>query len=175
MGTDTFAQRWADKERQCGLGELSDGMVCFDGELPGMDEPGRQLLIESGLPCSASPCLRFEDTCDLPRLEDMFLADEWSEQQKADLARYRMLGSDRTGNPICLEEATGKVWLLDHDSDFQKRQFMNTSVVHLAECLLACLGEGDAGQFEKAVRATDPAALAEDAFWFHEIDLMRAE
>ncbi len=51
--------------------------------------------------------------------------------------RYRILGSDGSGNPICIdEEHRSSVVVLEHDGGFRV-QFMNSSVPQLAECLLA--------------------------------------
>jgi hypothetical protein len=71
------------------------------------------------------------------------------------------------GNPICVDgEAT--IWLLDHEDWFTTRQFVNSGIRELAECLLAYLGERDAGRFRRAVAEIDPRALMEGAFWWHE-------
>jgi hypothetical protein len=67
----------------------------------------------------------------------------------------------RRGNPICIEQGTGAVVLLDHEDWFHTRQFLNSSVRQLAECLLAYMGEKNAARFRSAVQAIDPAALAE--------------
>jgi hypothetical protein len=76
-----------------------------------------------------------------------------------------MIGADGAGNPICLEQSTGTVVLLDHEDHFRTRQFVNSSVRQLAECLLAFMGEQEPERFRSAVRAIDPAALAEQSFW----------
>ena len=79
-----------------------------------------------------------------------------------------MIGSDGAGNPICLESTTGAVVLLDHEDWFRTRQFVNSNVHQLAECLLAYMGEHDPDRFRSALRRVDPAALAEKSFWWHE-------
>jgi hypothetical protein len=79
-----------------------------------------------------------------------------------------MIGSDGAGNPICVEKGTGAVVLLDHEDWFRTRQFINSSVRQLAECLLAYMGEQDPDRFRAAIKAIDSAAIAEGTFWWHE-------
>ena len=86
-----------------------------------------------------------------------------------------MIGSDGAGNPICVEQGTGAVVLLDHEDRFLTRQFVNSGVSQLAECLLAYMGERDPERFRGVVRAIDPAALAERSFWWHEAAGLSAE
>lgn len=50
------------------------------------------------------------------------------------------------------------------------RQYVNSSVSQLAECLLAYMGEEDAEQFRSAMQTIDPPALAEGSFWWHEAE-----
>ena len=61
----------------------------------------------------------------------------------------------------------GAVVLLDHEDRFRTRQFVNSGVSQLAECLLAYVGEQQPERFRSAVRAIDPPALAERSFWWH--------
>ena len=79
-----------------------------------------------------------------------------------------MIGSDGAGNPICVEEGFGVVVLLDHEDRFRSRQFVNSSVGQLADCLLAYMGERQTEQFRAAVLSIDAEALAEGSFWCHE-------
>ena len=46
--------------------------------------------------------------------------------------------------------------MLDHEDKFRTRQFMNTSILQLAECLLAYMGESDAVTLREAILAIDP-------------------
>ena len=90
-----------------------------------------------------------------------------------------MIGSDGAGNPICIEQGSGAIVLLDHEDLFRTRQFINSGVSHLAECLLAYMGaymgETDADRFRSAVRAIDPPALAEGSFWWHEAGCLESD
>ena len=105
----------------------------------------------------------------------MFAPGQWKEQEKCHLLPNRMLGSDGAGNPICVHEVTGGVWLLDHEDCFRTRQFVNSSVAKLAECLLLYMGQRDANSLGKEVGAMDGCALAEGCFWFHEIACLRED
>jgi hypothetical protein len=79
-----------------------------------------------------------------------------------------MIGSDGAGNPICVEQSTGTVIMLEHEDWFRTLQFVNSSIRQLAECLLAYMGEHDADRFRVAIRQIDPPALTESAFWWYE-------
>ncbi len=86
-------------------------------------------LTEAGLPDSAAPCLSFNPDRLPPLPAEYPVAQEFR--------RYRILGSDGSGNPICIdEELRSSVVVLEHDGGFRV-QFMNSSVPQLAECLLA--------------------------------------
>jgi hypothetical protein len=65
--------------------------------------------------------------------------------------------------------------LLDHEDRFRTRQFVNSGVGQLAECLLAYMGEQDPEQFRASVRGIDPSAMAERSFWWHEADGLVAD
>jgi len=79
-----------------------------------------------------------------------------------------MIGSDGSGNPICVEQTSGVVVLLDHEDWFRTRQFVNSSVRQLGECLLVYMGEQQQDRFRSAVWGMDATALAEGSFWWHE-------
>jgi hypothetical protein len=121
------------------------------------------------LPAEAAPCLTFDRaTRPVPLWEVFGSPAQWSAAERERLAPYRVIGSDGAGNPICVEQDTGAVVLLDHEDRFLTRQFVNSGVRHLAECLLAYLGERQPDRFRVAVQAIDPEALAERSFWWHE-------
>ncbi len=91
-----------------------------------------EFLTLAGLPDSAAPFLSFgaSHTHTLPSV-----ADTWS--QPPDFDRFRIIGSNSSGDPICIDLLTNAaVVYLNHDDAFD-RIFMNTSVDRLAECLLA--------------------------------------
>jgi hypothetical protein len=160
MSDEPFEQRWKRKERASGMKSASRGFLRFQGV---------------ALPVDAAPYLSFEEAERGPLLWELYgPADHWSAPDRERLGAYRAIGSDGAGNPICVEICSGLVWLLDHEDQFKTRQFVNTSVAQLAECLLARMGEKRAGEFRKAVSAVDQAALAPETFWWYEANLMES-
>jgi hypothetical protein len=149
---ESFADRWGRKERDCGFGDIASKMVVCGSDV---------------LPDSAAPCVTFEEAA-RPVWEVFASTSDISPADRERLAHYRMIGFDGAGNPICVEQGTGAVVLLDHEDWFCTRQFVNRSVSQLAECLLAYMGERDPERFRTAVRSIDPAAMAEWSFWWHE-------
>lgn len=155
---ESFAERWSRKERDCGFVDIASRMIACGQDV---------------LPDSAAPCVTFnEATRPVPVWEVFGPASAWSPADRGRLGQYCMIGSDGAGNPICVEQGTGAVVLLDHEDRFLTRQFVNTSVRVLAECLLAYMGEQDPERFRAAVRGIDPAAMAERSFWWHEAAML---
>ena len=151
---ESFAERWSRKEHDCGFGVVASKMVACGSDV---------------LPDSAAPCVTFrEAACPLPIWEVFASPSDWSPADHERLAPYRMIGSDGAGNPICVEQGTRAVVMLDHEDWFRTRQAVNSSVRQLAECLLAYMGEREPERFREAARAIDPAAMADRSFWWHE-------
>jgi hypothetical protein len=98
-----------------------------------------RFLREAGLPQNAAPYLSFDDLArGLRRIYEVYGPQaDWSAHERERLKPYLILGSDGSGNPICLDLANGDriVWL-DHERRFAITQFINSSVGQLAECLL---------------------------------------
>jgi len=121
------------------------------------------------LPAEAAPCLSFNQASRPAPIWEVFGApSEWPPSDRERLAALRVIGSDGAGNPLCVDEGSEAVLLLDHEDGFRTQQFVNGSVVQLAECLLSYMGEREVERFRLAVLAIDPAALAEGSFWWHE-------
>jgi hypothetical protein len=159
--SEAFAERWAIKERECGLDAIASEMVACG---------------ERSLPRDAAPCLTFGRAGQPSRVWEVYGApSDWSDADRMRLASFRVIGSDGAGNPLCLDQGTGAVWLLDHEDRFRTRQFVNGGIPQLAECLLAYPGERDAERFRSAVRAVDPPALAEASFWSQEAEGLEAD
>jgi hypothetical protein len=55
--------------------------------------------------------------------------------------------------------------MLNHEDRFRTRQFINSSVALLAECLLAYIGEKDPAALIRAVRELDRRAARKGTFW----------
>ncbi|QDU87801.1 hypothetical protein Pla175_11680 [Pirellulimonas nuda] len=178
-----FRNRWCDDDDESLVSYPADSLV--DVAVP---EEHRVFLAAAGLPDSAAPFLDFagpnngivQTAADLWKLPPAF-------------DRYRVIGSNGSGDPLCIDEsAGGQIVYLNHDCDF-RRVVMNSSVIHLAESLLA---------FRHVVRETqqqngedayldghiatdlqawlrnelsqiDPLALQEDGFWCGELESMR--
>ena len=148
MSANDFHRRWSNTERELGYNAASEEFVQPTGALPAaLDDDSRSLLEQCGLPRDAGPFLSFEDTARMPRVYEVFSPGTWTKPEIVRLGEYRMLGSDGAGNALCLHERSGEVWLLDHEDHFRTRQFMNSSVARLAECLLAYMAERDGHKF----------------------------
>jgi hypothetical protein len=151
---ESFAERWARKERDCGFEAIASTIVACGS---------------NDVPASAAPCVSFKEAARPVPIWEVFASpSDWSATHRVRLRPYRMIGSDGAGNPICVEQGTGAVVLLDHEDWFRTRQFVNSSVRQLAECLLAYMGDQDPDQFRLAVAQMDPAALGEKSLWWHE-------
>jgi hypothetical protein len=154
----SFAERWARKERELGMAAIAAKMVRCGSDY---------------LPDSAAPCLTFDRASKPAAIWTVFGSPvEWSAIERKRLAKYKMIGSDGAANPICIEEPTGTVLLLDHENRFRSVQFVNTNVSKLAECLLAYMGQEDGDSFRSAVAKIDPPAIAEKTFWWHEANFV---
>ena len=92
----------------------------------------KAFLVQAGLPADAAPFLTF----DAPKSADLpTVAEQWGVADE--LRRYRVIGSDGSGNPIVLDEKSeGEVVWLDHENRFS-RALMNKSIRQMAESLLA--------------------------------------
>jgi len=93
----------------------------------------KQFLIEAGLPESAAPFLSFgPKTGNIPLVA---VSEFWD--LPISFNCYRIIGSTGNGDSICIDEpGNGSVVYLNHDNNFMK-VFINSSVIHLAESLLA--------------------------------------
>lgn len=147
-------------------------------------EDARTFLLAAGMPEDAAPFLSFKSpkTGPLPTA-----ADEW--HLAPDFNRYRVIGFNGSGDPLCLdEEDEGAVIYLNHDDHF-RRVLINTSVSQLAESLLAfrhfiqqtnarwgdeAYIEGNIptdlrGWIEDEFRRIDQRAYQPNHFWFAEL------
>ena len=134
-------------------------------------------LVEAGLPAGAAPSLDFgpPKSGTLQRVSEVW-------HQPPTFERYRIIGGNGSGDPVCLDEKThGEVVYLNHDNRFQ-RVIMASSVFTLAECLLELRdlianAGGDTEQVTKEqydgllvrFRVIDPASSGEGGYWEQEI------
>ena len=128
-----------------------------------IEERGKALLREVGFPEDAAPFLSFSEKQDkaLKKLPSVFsfLGSEFG--------RYRLLGSNGSGDFVCIDENDGSIVYLNHDSDM-KRVFINSSLPLFAEslCLMAEAHQsGFTTDFAAALASIDPAAVGEGSMW----------
>lgn len=93
-------------------------------------ESEKEFLYLSGLPSNCAPFIGFGDSGN-PKLEK--LADVWD--LDSSFVNLFIIGSDGSGDPICVENRSGKILTFNHDEDFEEI-FMNSSLHQLAEFLL---------------------------------------
>jgi hypothetical protein len=151
---EPFAARWQRKWTACGFEDIGTEMVACG---------------EAVLPDAAAPFLSFGRADRPTPIWEVFgIPDHWPPAERERLAAFRIIGVDGAGNPLCVEQPGGAIVMLDHEDQFRTRQFVNSGVSQLAECLLAFMGERDPVRFRTAVRELDPPAMAERSFWWHE-------
>lgn len=189
---EEFVKRWG--------GDDEEEFVSFDAattEEWNIGEDSARFLAEAGLPASAAPFLSFGET---GRLWDVWNFGEDTEYARELFSQYIALGTDGSGNPLCIdEENNGIVVALDHDFGFQAVTFVNSSVQQLAECLLVyrvALEEAQRLGTEEAVAGTevesesgeaiaewveqefmriDSRAMSKECFWRIEVEALRSE
>ncbi len=128
-----------------------------------MPQAAKDFLIRAGLPRSAAPGLDFEDVESLPRLWSVYGL------KKNTLKQYCIIGYDGAGNPLCIdEENAGRVVLLDHEDNFRTVQFVNSSVIQLAETLILANSPSPSQQLLLQIEKIDTPAAQEGCFWWHE-------
>ncbi|HXI52117.1 MAG TPA: SUKH-4 family immunity protein [Candidatus Saccharimonadales bacterium] len=135
------------------------------------------LLTEAGLPDQAAPFLDFGP----PKSGTLERASVvWHQPSTFD--RYRIVGGNGSGDPVCLdEEVGGQIVYLNHDNRFQ-RVLMASSIFTLAECLVEFrdVVAGAGGDTESVTpqqyaallarfRGIDPAASGAGGYWEQEI------
>jgi len=160
-----------------------DPLICFRKKTLAsltLADADKEFLAEAGLPEGAAPFLSFT----APKSGGIpTVADQWN--QPATFRRYRVIGSDGSGNPIAIDEGCeGQVVHLDHDDKFA-RTFMNSTARQLAESLLAyreivrelvathgddALQDGvlppkSRKQLHQQLKKIDPSAMKPGCFW----------
>jgi SUKH-4 immunity protein len=171
-----FRERWeggAEGDRLNSFPEASLADVRLSADVRGF-------MFEAGLPADAAPCLYFgpPKSGSLPRVSVI-----WN--QRSDFDRYRIIGGNGSGDPVCLDEdADGQIVYLNHDNSFQ-RVLMASSVFTMAECLVELRDVIDEGgdtdlvapeRYERLLerfRIIDPATCEEGGFWPVEIELLK--
>ena len=178
------------RERWCGNDDSESLVVFPPNALAGIaiSEESKVFLMTGGLPKSAAPFLDF-DAPDHGALQTA--AELW--QLAPEYNRYRIVGSNGSGDPVCIDELLdAHVVYLNHDYNFH-RVLINSSVPQLAESLLAfrhlvretqrqngedAYLDGDVPidlqqWLLKEIIRIDPAAAHADCFWAQELESIR--
>lgn len=128
LTSQEFRERWCDDD------DSAESLLAFpptalaDVAIP---DESKTFLINAGLPESAAPFLDFR-VPDHGALQTV--ADLW--QLAPEYNRYRVVGSNGSGDPLCIDESCdGQLIYLNHDYNFE-RVLINSSVPQLAESLL---------------------------------------
>jgi hypothetical protein len=182
INPDRFVKLWT---------EHGESLVRFQQEV--VDQlriplASKVFLVKAGLPKDAAPFMSFG-----PGLRGKSLvsvSEEWN--LPVHFGSYRMIGSTGTGDPVCVDEsANGVIICLNHDREFET-VFINSSVAHLAECLLVyrefvsrvieqngkeAYSSGNIGGELKAwvaseIRRVDEPALRKACFWENEMSVI---
>ena len=102
-----------------------------------LDPTTKNFLLNYGLPQRAAPFLSFEGDSDISKYESINLLTNWFDFLGEEYKKYIVIGSDGSGDVITINSLDNcKIEWLDHEDYFSSR-FMNTSIKHLALCLLA--------------------------------------
>ena len=166
-----FKEKWEGTEGDCLVSFPASTLS--DVRLPA---EVRVFLVEAGLPQAAAPFLSFRPP-EAGTLERV--SEAWS--QPAGFSRYRIVGSNACGDPVCLdEEENGQVVLLNHDNRF-KRVVIALSVFTLAECLLQFrqfiaevggtidpVASERVGELLEQLAGLDPFVREDEGFWQQE-------
>lgn len=170
---EQFKVQW---ERGEFRGLISFPSACLADVL--IPEDDKDFLVRTGLPSDAAPFLSFGPGKGktLERVSEVWM-------QPASLSRYRVIGSNGSGDPVCLDEVVpGQVVYLNHDDKF-KRVLMASSLPKLAECLLTVrdfisevggiadpLQESKLTGLRMRLASIDPeSAATKDSFWQSEV------
>lgn len=179
ISPDDFRKRWCKDDE--------DSLVVYSTESlveVSIPDESRVFLTLAGLPESAAPFLDFSapENGTLPTA-----AAVW--HLPSDYDCYRIIGSDGSGDPLCIDESRdGQVVSLNHDNFFQ-RVLINSSIPQLAESLLAyrhlvietqkrngedAFLDGDIpGELKQWLRKEliriDSSAVQENCFWSYEL------
>lgn len=99
---------------------------------PRLSKTTINFLVNCGLPDSCAPMLSFDefDNTTIPTPNQVFNIDI------DDLNDYLMIGSNGSGDPICIDlNNENEIVYLNHDNNFE-RIYINSSVHQLTECII---------------------------------------
>ena len=166
-----FKERWQHRDTDC--------LVAFPAqalEEVRVPDDAKAFLLEAGLPAEAAPFLNFSP----PKKGPIPRVSETLWHLTPQFACYRVIGSNGSGDPVCIEESEGRIVYLDHENYFEP-VLMGSSVFTLAECLLAFrafitdaasssspMTQERIGVIIGCLQRIDPEACQEGGFWFAE-------
>lgn len=128
-----------------------------------IDAPSLALMRDVGFPEEAAPFLSFNgnEKTVLQKLTSVFSS------LGAEYEKYKILGTNGSGDFICIDESDGSVVYLNHDSNM-RRVFINSSLIKFAEslCLMAeAFHSNNANDFIGSLSRLDPPAVYEGTMW----------
>src|SRR5687767_1957358 len=126
MDTQSIKKHWSDKGENLYTYKMSQ----LDNNR--LNERTRRFLTEYGLPRDAAPGLSFDswESETIPTPNQVLRIDF------EELHDYLMIGSNGSGDPICIDLKTNnEVVYLNHDNYFE-RVFMNSSISHLLQSII---------------------------------------
>jgi hypothetical protein len=166
------------KANAAGVPEIADDLKLVRAapailDVPSFPPDAARFLVAAGLPRSCAPFLSFEAVAKGPlSLVQYYGAHQFRATDSSRLASFYVLGSDGSGNPLCLDSArNGEIVMLDHEDRFATRTFVASSVAALAEALLI-LHTTPHGDFVEHLRPCDPLAADESAFLPAEVAML---
>jgi hypothetical protein len=178
LNPETFVTRWQHEVVANEPEIVRDDLVLLvcppDLEvLAQIPENSARFLVEAGLPRSCAPFLSFDEVGKgLPKLITVWRLDGVYGVDTEFLSRYRTLGSDGAGNPLCIDlEEPGKIFMVDHDDAFRSRRVVASSIPQLAEALLIIQTQPHE-HFQRLFGQIDPDACGDDAFLPREVAML---
>lgn len=122
-----------------------------------------ELLSKIGMPKSTAPMLEFG------ALQTNEIDALW---ESSDIPReFFPIGHNNYGDHICVSGESGEVVYFEHDSHPPRKVFINSSLLHFAECICVFQALVVAGRTHDApdpLRQVDPRAMQPGAMWYSE-------
>lgn len=172
---ETFVNRWNAMLAEVGEPSPDKFFRLPEGDYSFLRADELQLLREVGLPGGGSS-FRYEDVEDgMPRVDEVYGPHDeelWQRIGRETIARFRMLGSDGSGNPLVLNIESHEIELLDHESSFAPFDLVGSSLAQFMECLLvfsraeAYAPEVDVEGLQAEIHAIDPQLVQKNGYWF---------
>ncbi len=174
-----FKEKW--------IQDKSDRWVNFDSNELGKSDINESTkeFISNGFPEDAAPYLGFGWRSYDWKFYNIFDYYEYDDLDPITKS-YWILGSDNSGNPICIDSSTDdRILLLDHEQDFEVIEVMNKNVEGLANSLLLYrdfiesvnseFTENQIIELEEKFKLLNSNYYIECSFWDTEIENLRAE